>query len=113
MHELTLIQNIIEIVLAEMQKHQLTRIDRICLRIGELRQIVPSAMQFSFHCLNMNTPLENAELIIEILPIKGICRGCNKEFLMKNFIENCQFCGSSEIEIISGKELEIKEIEGR
>lgn len=112
MHELTLIQNIIEIVLSEMQKHQLTRIDKIHLRIGELRQVVPAAMHFSFQCLRKDTPLNGAELVIEILPLRGCCQHCKREFLMKNTLGNCLFCGSSEIEIISGKELEIKEIEG-
>lgn len=113
MHELTLTQNIIEIVITEMQKHELTRIDKIHLRIGELRQIVPAAMHFSFQCLSKNTPLEDAELVIEILPIRGDCRHCGKQFLLTDLMENCEYCGSSEIDFISGKELEIKEIEGR
>lgn len=112
MHEMGLIGNIIDIVLAEMSKHHLTKIQRISLRIGEMRQVVPEAMQFGFECLSKNTPLENAELAIESVPLRGHCLNCNAEFKISTWLANCSKCQSNKIEIISGKELEIVEFEG-
>jgi len=112
MHELSIIENIVEIILAELPKHHLKKVESISLRIGEMRQVVPEALQFGFEFVSKSTPLEGAELIIENVPIKGHCFNCNHEFILKNWLENCPRCHESKVEIISGKELEIKEFEG-
>jgi len=112
MHELSIVQNIIEIVLAELPKHNLTKVESISLRIGEMRQVVPDALYFGFECLSKNTPLEGAEVKIENIPIKGKCRHCQHEFILENWLESCKKCGENHVEIISGKELEIAEFEG-
>ena len=112
MHELSIIENIVEIILAELPKHNIQKVESISLRIGKMRQIVPEALQFGFECVSKNTPLEGAELIVENVPIKGHCFNCNHEFILKNWLENCPNCQESKVEIISGKELEIKEFEG-
>jgi hydrogenase nickel incorporation protein HypA/HybF len=112
MHELSIVQNIIEIILAELPKHNLSKVKTISLRIGKMRQVVPDAIYFGFECLSKNTPLEGAEVKIEIIPIKGRCRKCHHEFILENWQENCESCGENQIEIISGKELEIAEFEG-
>jgi len=111
MHELSIVQNIIEIIQSELPKHNITRVKIISLRIGKMRQVVPAALNFAFECLSKNTPLEGAEVKIENVPIKGRCRKCHHEFILENWQENCKGCGEDQIEIISGKELEIAEFE--
>lgn len=112
MHELSIIESIIEIILAEMPKHNITRIEKISLRIGDMRQVVPDALLFGFECLSKNTPLEGADLSIENVPIRGSCKACQTEFQLKNWYQGCPQCNASEVEIIAGKELEIAEFEG-
>jgi len=112
MHELSIIENIVEIILAEIPKYNIKKVESISLRIGEMRQVVPEALHFGFECVGKNTPVEGAELIIENVPIKGHCFHCNNEFNLKNWLQNCPKCKNNSIEIISGKELEIMEFEG-
>ena len=112
MHELSIIESIINIILEEMPKHNITKVESISLKIGEMRQVIPEALHFGFECLSKDTPLEGAELIIEITTIKGHCYRCNHEFIMKNWLDSCPNCGENSIAIISGKELEIVEFEG-
>ncbi|HEX9975178.1 MAG TPA: hydrogenase maturation nickel metallochaperone HypA [bacterium] len=112
MHELSIVENIIEIILAELPKHNLTKVESISLRIGEMRQVVPDALFFGFECLSKNTPLEGVEIKIDTIPIKGRCRQCHHEFILENWLESCKNCGQNQVEIISGKELEIAEFEG-
>lgn len=112
MHELSLIEGIIDIILAELPKHSITKVENISLRIGEMRQVVPDALHFAFECLSKDTPLEGAELRIENVPIKSKCAQCGHEFVQKNWFGNCPKCQSTKIEIVSGKELEIAEFEG-
>lgn len=112
MHELSIVQDIIEIIQAELPRHNLTKVESISLRIGEMRQVVPDALYFGFECLSKNTPLEGAEVKIENIPIKGRCKNCYHEFILENWLDSCQNCGQNHVEIISGKELEIVEFEG-
>ncbi|MBD3289873.1 hydrogenase maturation nickel metallochaperone HypA [candidate division KSB1 bacterium] len=112
MHELSIIESIIDIILSEMPKHNMKTVDKISLRIGEMRQVVPEALHFGFDCLSANTPLEGAELFIESVPIKGRCKACESEFRLGTLYQECEKCNSTEVEIVSGKELEIAEFEG-
>jgi len=112
MHEVSLIENVIKIVVAEMPKYNITRVETITLRIGEMSQVVPDALVFGFEVLSKGTALEGARLIIENVPTKGCCKGCGKEFVIGDLFDVCPECGETNIEIISGKELEIVEFEG-
>ena len=112
MHELSIVESIIDIILSEMPKHGIKRVERISLRIGEMRQVVPEALHFGFDCLSANTPLEGAELFIENVPVTGRCKACHSEFRLGNWLQGCTECDSSNVEIITGKELEIAEFEG-
>ncbi|MBN1350437.1 hydrogenase maturation nickel metallochaperone HypA [candidate division KSB1 bacterium] len=112
MHELSLIANIIDIVREEMPRHNLKKIQRITLRIGEMRQVVPEALHFGFECLSKDTPLEGAELKIENVPLTGFCNQCNKKSAITDWFQACPVCQTGALEIVSGKELEIAEFEG-
>lgn len=112
MHELSLIEGIVDIILTELPKHNISKVESISLRIGEMRQVVPDALHFAFECVSKDTPLEGAKLIIDNIPIKGKCGQCNYEFILEHWFGNCPKCQSNRIEIISGKELEIAEFEG-
>ena len=112
MHEISLIESIIEIIASEMPKHNITSVETIKLRIGEMRQVVPDVLLFGFQVLSKGTPLEGAELIVENVSMRGHCRLCDQDFAMEDLFSNCPRCGKAEYDIISGRELEIVEFEG-
>lgn len=107
MHELGITQNIIAIV---SENAQGKKVQRVLLEIGQLSAIMPEAIKFCFDICTQNTILENA--ILEILEIPGMakCSQCHKSFYVDKLFGICE-CGSLQIEIISGEELKIKEIE--
>ena len=112
MHEIALVESIIDIVSTEMKKHNITKVETIKLRIGEMSHVMPDALIFGFDVLSKETSLEGARLIIETVPTKGQCRDCNTEFTIKDVIDICPKCGGTSYDIIYGKELEIAEFEG-
>ncbi|MBN2008742.1 hydrogenase maturation nickel metallochaperone HypA [candidate division KSB1 bacterium] len=112
MHELSIIQSVVDIILNEMPKHGLTSISRIVLRVGAMRQVVPDSLQFAFECVQQGTPLENALLEIEHVPVNGRCATCHHDVAMQHWLDVCPLCKSGNLEIVSGKELQIKELEG-
>jgi len=107
MHELGITQNIIAIV---SENAQGKKVQRVLLEIGKLSAIIPNAIYFCFDICAKGTIVEGA--ILEIKEIPGIakCPHCNQEIYLDKPFGRCE-CGNINLELISGEELKIKEIE--
>ena len=112
MHEISLAKNIIEIIVEEMPGYGMTRVESIKLAVGEMRQVVPDTLRFAFHILSKDTPLEGASLTMESIPVRARCRACEEDFCMADWAPICPGCGEANVEITSGKELDIVEFGG-
>lgn len=112
MHEIKIAEDLAVIVLEAARNENLSGVTKVNVSFGQMVQIVPEIFEFAFRETVRNTIAEDCELIIEILKVKIKCSGCGSEFNIdkNNFI--CIECGSAEIEIIQGKELFVKSIEG-
>ncbi len=112
MHEFNIIENIFKIIEDIIKKEKINKVDKVNLLIGEMLQIVPETLVFAFDSVKKGTKYENSTLNIEIKPILGKCNICksNIELSKDQFI--CPECNNNDFEIISGKELIIKSIEG-
>ncbi|MBW4435103.1 MAG: hydrogenase maturation nickel metallochaperone HypA [Pelatocladus maniniholoensis HA4357-MV3] len=107
MHELGITQNIVAIVSEHAHG---SKVKRVLLEIGKLSAIMPDAIRFCFDICSQGTVLEQAKL--EILEISGLgkCRQCGIEIPLKQPFGKCK-CGCTQIDLITGQELKIKEIE--
>jgi len=111
MHELSIANSIVETVLREMQKKQLPEIKSIVLRIGALSGVVPDALQFGYDALVIDTPLAQTQLKIELIPVQGKCNHCQRRFEVQDFVFACPHCGSGDLDITHGEELDIAYLE--
>ncbi len=107
MHELSIAGSIIETVTHEIQAKNLGRIEAVGLRIGALSGILPDALEFGFDALKQDTPLAEARLEIEVVPVTAFCPKCRQEFHVEEFIFSCPRCSSQEVELQHGQELDI------
>jgi hydrogenase nickel incorporation protein HypA/HybF len=108
MHELA----IAEAVLAIVERHADGRqVQRVELKVGHLRQVVPSALQFAFELLTSGTALDGAELVIEEVPARGVCRACGTTTTMSSFPLQCERCGGIDLEVVAGEELLVDALE--
>jgi hydrogenase nickel incorporation protein HypA/HybF len=107
MHELGITQNIVAIVTEHAQG---AKVQRVLLQIGKLSAIMPDAIRFCFDICSQGTVLEKAKLEILETPGLGKCCECGLEVPLEKPFGRCQ-CGSSQIDVIAGEELKIKEIE--
>ncbi len=107
MHELGITQNIVAIALEHSQG---AKVRRITLEIGKLAAILPDAIQFCFDICAQGTDLADAQL--EILEIPGLarCRHCGEDVPLNQPFGVCR-CGSCDLEVIQGQELNIKQLE--
>lgn len=107
MHELGITQNIVDLVAEHAHG---AKVQRVALEIGKLAAIMPDAVRFCFDVCCRGTVLEGATLEIIEIPGLGRCRQCGAEIPLDEPFGICQ-CGSMELDIISGSELKIKEME--
>lgn len=113
MHEASIATELLNIAVRECLSNGYSKIDSIRVTIGRATGVMTDALLFAFNVLKEGTPAEKANLIIEEIPIRGLCNDCERVFESKEnyIIFECPNCGSFSIELISGKELNIAEME--
>lgn len=111
MHEMGLVQSIIEIVEQEMKRHQLDKLKAIHLACGRMTAVVPEQMVLCFEILTENSKLAGAELKMKIVPVTYRCRNCDREFTSEGIIFHCPSCNGEHPKLIGGRELQIEFLE--
>ncbi len=112
MHELAVAESLLKIVEDQGKKHGLFRVNLVRLRIGKLSTVVPEALSFSFEVIARGSLAEGAELATEVVPVIAHCKDCGVDFEMESHFFLCPQCGGAVLALVSGKELEIVDIEG-
>jgi hydrogenase nickel incorporation protein HypA/HybF len=107
-HELAIAGHVVEIAARHADGRRVTK---VYLKVGHLRQVVPSALSFSFDLVAQGTSVEAAELVLEEVPAAGLCRKCGAESRLKTFPLLCGACGGSGLEITQGEELYVESLE--
>jgi hydrogenase nickel incorporation protein HypA/HybF len=113
MHELSVTESILNIVLKHAQTNGAEKVLVINLKIGELSELVGECIQQYFDYMSKGTIAEGAKIDVEKSPIIFECRDCQKTFEVslrdtKDF--TCANCGGSNVSLISGREFYIKDI---
>lgn len=112
MHESALALSILDIIIAKCNEVRGSRIDSVRVRIGKAAGVMPDALLFAFDTVKTTTPAEKAELVIEPVPVGGVCNECKKKFVsVAEYVFSCPLCGSKSFEITSGREMEIVDME--
>jgi hydrogenase nickel incorporation protein HypA/HybF len=108
LHELAIAESIAGISARHAEGRQVTK---VYLKVGHLRQVVPSALAFSFELVAQGTPVEGAELEVQQIPAVGLCRDCGEENRLESFPLQCLACGGFDLEILQGEELFVESLE--
>jgi hydrogenase nickel incorporation protein HypA/HybF len=111
MHEMSIAQNILEIVQETLAKEDSVQLKEVVLDIGELVAIVPDSLEFCYNVLTEQTPYQGSKLTINIIPLKGKCKTCAHIFSIEKMCFLCPRCKSTELDIIQGQELKISHLE--
>jgi len=107
-HELSIAQAIVDVALRHAGEDHVTA---VAVRVGKLRQVVPSALEFSFELCAHGTAVDGATLELEVVPVGVRCRGCGARSEPEEFPLACAACGSLGVEVVQGEELEVQSLE--
>ena len=112
MHELSVVNHVIEIASDHARRAGATKVSRVSLRIGALSCVHPDALESCFQVACEGTLLAGAELSIEELPVAIYCSRCSKLWELPNVTDlRCPNCGHPSGDIRQGNELEVQSIE--
>lgn len=111
MHELAIAQNILEIVRQSVPEEQVSDVKWIRIRVGQLSGVIPDSLNFCFSAIVGETNMRRAGLDIEQVPTVSRCKDCGHQFQIEDMAFVCPACKSADLKLISGRELQVVEIE--
>ena len=107
MHELAITQEIVDLVCARAAG---AKVKRVVVEIGKLSAVLPDAVRFCFGLCAEGTVAEGARLDILQPPGRARCRSCAAEIKLERVVGQCP-CGSTDLDWLSGEELNVKAME--
>ena len=112
MHEPAIAAELIDLVQKEIARagHPGAAVTGVIVRVGVMRGIVEESLRFAFDALKSGTILNKAELIVEKAPVEGVCRRCGFPFIPSEPIFLCEACGSGDLDVKGGNELDLVEL---
>ena len=112
MHEASIVDELLRVAEDHAREAGMVRIRRMKLRIGMFRMVVPELLKAAFDVMSQETIAAGAELDMEIIPLIARCGPCDREVAIEDYVFYCPTCGAPLTEIISGKEMDLMELEG-
>ncbi|HCU54060.1 MAG TPA: hydrogenase maturation nickel metallochaperone HypA [Gammaproteobacteria bacterium] len=111
MHEMSLAENVLQIIEDSARAQNFQRVRRVMLEIGQLAAVEPEAMRFCFDAVTRGSLAEGARLEIIETPGAGRCFDCGETVEMQEQFALCPECGSGRVQITRGSEMRVKELE--
>jgi len=111
MHELSIAYEINSIIDQYVKAEQKKFIKSVRIKIGKLQNILPDSLIFCFETISASGNSPGPKLEIEQVPITVECNKCGSVSEIEGFAFNCINCGDTDIKVITGNELFVKEIE--
>ncbi|MCX7799449.1 MAG: hydrogenase maturation nickel metallochaperone HypA [Fimbriimonadales bacterium] len=111
MHEVSICAAAVRAAVAKAEEMGGRRIAVLRLRIGALAGVVPEALDFAYPVVCRGTLAEGSRLELEHVPVRCLCEPCGKEFSPQGAVYACPSCGVPSARIVSGRELELAQIE--
>jgi hydrogenase nickel incorporation protein HypA/HybF len=110
MHELSLLENVREILEGHAVSQDFSKVTQITLAIGKLSCVEPEALRFGFAVVMQGSLAENAELVITETDGIGLCQHCGRQMPMETLYDPCVYCGSAKVTVVQGAEMKIKDL---
>ncbi len=111
MHELSLMESVLEIASRHAEEQAATRIHSITIRIGDMSGVSIDALTFAFDVLARETIAAEASLNVVRVPARCKCPECDHEFETDSPFATCPRCGTLRTELVQGREIELASME--
>ncbi|TAN75081.1 MAG: hydrogenase maturation nickel metallochaperone HypA [Gallionella sp.] len=111
MHEMSLAENVLQIIEDAAREQGFMRVKTVWLEIGQLACVEKESLRFCFDAVTHGSIAEQAHLEIIETAGQGQCEKCARNFPLSALYEVCPECGGAQIKITGGNEMRVKELE--
>lgn len=111
MHELGVVFHIADAVVEVAEKNDAVRVHSVTLEIGEVSTVIPEYLidVWKWHCKRVPI-LNDCELLVERIHALTYCEDCGTTYDTVPQGKICPHCGSGRTYLLTGNEMNIKEI---
>jgi len=111
MHEMSIAESLVDLIEDEARKDRFGRVKRIGIKLGALGHVESAALAFCFDVVSRGTVAEGALLEVHVVPGTGWCPRCRCSVAIAQRYDLCPSCGRSHVEMATGDELRLTELE--
>lgn len=111
MHEMSLCESILQVLEQQAEAQQYSKVKTVWLEIGALAGVETDALRFSFDVVVQGSIADHAKLEIIEIPGQAWCMPCNRNVVVQQLYDLCPHCGSHQLQVNSGDQMRIKELE--
>lgn len=111
MHEMSLAENVLQLIEDAARTQQFKRVRAVVLEIGKLSSVEPDAMRFCFEAVVADSIAQGARLEIIETRGEGWCASCACTVPVAAHYDPCPLCGAYQVSITSGDAMRVKELE--
>ena len=112
MHELGIVMHVVDQVEKVAVENNVERVLKLTLEVGEVSSIVPELFTECFEWAKKKTEhLKDTELELILLEAESYCRDCKKTYKTTEHAKECPHCGSNDTYLVTGNEMNIKDME--
>jgi hydrogenase nickel incorporation protein HypA/HybF len=104
MHELSVTQALLDLVVERAAAAKAARVTDIHIEIGQLASYVDESVQFYWDLISGGTAAEGANLHFNRTPMSLQCTHCGTAFPPDGETFSCPACGSQQVQVTSGGE---------
>jgi hydrogenase nickel incorporation protein HypA/HybF len=110
-HELSITQGILDLVLDHAARAGAARVSAIHLVIGGLSGVVDDSVRFCWDLISEGTPAQGAVLDFRRVPLRLACRECPTLFAPDGVSFDCPACGARATRVVEGREFRVESID--
>ncbi len=107
MHEMSIAVALLDQLEQLAAEHGGTRIEAFTVTAGEMRCIVPEALQIAFETIAENSTAQGAVMTLQIEAVLAQCRRCGHHFSPRPQDFQCPRCNQADVDFIQGNDIVI------
>ncbi len=112
MHELGIVMHVIGQVEKVAGDNGVKKVTKLNMEVGEVSSVVPELFTDCFEWAKKRSEyLRDAQLELIILKAISYCRACKNTYGTCDYAKKCPHCGSYDTYLVTGNEINIKDIE--
>ncbi len=111
MHEMSLAENVLQIITDAAMEQNFSSVKTVRLEIGQLAGVEADAMKFCFTAVTRDTIAQDAKLEIIETPGQAHCTYCAMTVHVRTVYDACPQCGMLPLQVTGGNEMRVKELD--